>query len=291
MVSRIGGVFLALVSAGTLLRFHEACGVEGWVAGAGSVLLCGMALALAFVRAEGGARLPAWLGLAAIAGGTALGVGVYAFQGIGPAGGVLEGAGESTVLCELVIDDGDRSRELVASALRLQETAGDSLIVVAYRASEFVRAGLAGFDPPLAAPSAIVDYRRAGGVAALPEAIRTAARRSRFPLKLSVSARSESDGSLVAIVTGENADRERTFRGEVFALLFRKQKVADRDLPVAVAGALLAPHASIEASSRQGPWEARFPPTGDVPESELDILAVAADEFVEAIARARLAPR
>jgi hypothetical protein len=288
MIRRIYGVGLALVSAGALLRFHAACGLEAATAAVGSFCLVGMALALAFARPRGVARPPIWLGAAAIACGAALGVGAYTVRFASTSEPWLRGAGSSPVLCEIIVDDGEASRLLIASAARLRQAMGRALAVVAYRASEFVRPGLARGPAAPAPPAAFVDYRRTADAAALAAAVGTASERPRLELHLELSARGEPGGEVVARITAQNTDPRHAFNGEVMALLVREQTIGGQDLTCALAAAAAAPEVSIPPSSRRGPWEVRFAVPAGVSASDLQVIGIAADEFVETVATARV---
>ena len=283
MMRRTCGAAAALVCAGTLLRFREACGIDAITATIGAVLLCGMAPALAFVRPKGGARPPIGLGIAALLAGTALALGVYTVRPAPSIAGVALPAGTTPVLCELIVGDGARSARLVASAMRAAETAQGEVIVVAYRASGFVRPGLA----PSAAPAAFVDYARAADPEDLAAAIRTARTRPRIACALHASAHMDADHAFVVRAALDNANAEHAFRGEVFALLVRKEALGEHEVSTALAGAVLAQEASLPPGSSAGPWEARLAPPAGEPADTLEVLVVAADEFVQAVRAAR----
>ncbi len=279
MLRRTCGAAGALLGAGTLLRFREACGLDAATAAIGALLLCGMAAALAFVRPEGGRRPPLALGTAALLAGAALGLGVYAARPASSVMGVPPEDASVPVLCELILDDSAGSAKLAAAALRAAEAAPGELIVVGYRASGFIRPGLA--TP--AAPAAFVDYARAANPDALDAAVRTAKKRPRIKCALSASARWETPGALVVRAALDNADAGHAFRGEGFALLVDRGTLAFPAAPPAVAGAVLADTVSLPPGSGAGPWEARIAPPAAAAEGTFEVLVVAADEFVQAV--------
>ncbi len=277
MWPRISGTVLGLAFAGALLRFGEACDVHAAVTIGGAIILCGMALALAFVRPEGGAAPPRALALAGLAAGIALGCLVFFARSPHE---VANPRNAGPVLCELIFDGSERAERLAAAALAEVATRKD-FVVIAYRASDFVRPRLESTSAAL-----FVDYVRTAEPADLPAAVGRAALRPRVALELSASWRKEAEGSIAVSATLVNADRTLAFKGEVFALVTEKRRLGGNELATAIAAATLAQELSLAPAAHAGPWETRVAVPAGTNLDGCNVLLVAADEFVQAFAAA-----
>jgi len=231
MRKRTIGAFLATAAIGVLWRFGEACGTEDWAAVAGSVALAGMAAALSFVRAGRDEPPSLAIGIATLAAGIAVAVAIVAMPGGGAPleGEVGSGSAPPAVLCELILDESDGSHALAESASRAQADGSAPLLVIAYRAGDFLRADLAEYDPPLAAPAAIIDGAVLGRNESLDAAVARARLRPRPAVRLAL--RREGDIARIAI----ESDDAEPLRAELIALALRTERIAGARLPVAVA--------------------------------------------------------
>jgi len=158
MWKRTFAALLSMASIGFLWRFRLECGVQLWTAVTGSLCLAGMAMALALVQVDGGKRSRRAAGILSLAAGAAAAAGIYAT----PLGSTSAVADPPAVLLELILDGSEESRRLAGEAMRLKGALGERLVVVVYRSGEFLRPGLAEFDPPLPVPAAVVDYLPVG---------------------------------------------------------------------------------------------------------------------------------
>ncbi|MBN1418289.1 MAG: hypothetical protein JXP34_05900 [Planctomycetes bacterium] len=229
MRKRAIGSFLALVAIGVLWRFGEVAGTEVWALAAGSVALAGMAAALVFVRADRAEPAPLSIGIATFAAGIALAVAIVAVPGGGaPADGTAgEGDASPAVLCEIILDESDASRALAASASGLRADGSAPLIIIAYRAGGFLRAGLAEYDPPLGAPAALVDGVLLGRNDDLASAIARARTRPRPAVRPAFI----REGGAARVVL--ESDEAEPVRADLVALALRSQRITGADLPVA----------------------------------------------------------